>query len=125
MRWATGLLVDSCHAPAGGIDFMNRGSMGSGHGWTMGWAVAWNCDAKTFLMQQPPGAFNWVIGCVGEITTRPQPFFKTGEAPDMPRATFDAHGAHVAPKSLYLAQLRERLGPEALKASGYTETDAK
>jgi hypothetical protein len=24
--------------PEGGIDLMNRGEMGSGHGWTMGWA---------------------------------------------------------------------------------------
>ena len=41
-RWSTGLLIDSCQTPEGGIDLMNRGSMGSGHGWTMGWGVAWN-----------------------------------------------------------------------------------
>lgn len=125
MRWATGLLVDSCQAPQGGIDFMNRGSMGSGHGWTIGWAVAWNCTAKTMLIQQPPGAFNWAIGCVGEITGRPQPFLERGQAPDLPRGTFESHGGHVNPKSLYLAQLRERLGAKALAAIGYTEADAK
>lgn len=120
MRWATGLLVDNCTAPDGGIDFMNRGSMGSGHGWTIGWAVAWNCTAKTFLIQQPPGAYNWAVGCVGELTGRPRPFAKAGEAPDMPRGTIDSHDAPVAPKSLYLAQLRERLGDGALKAIGYS-----
>ena len=44
MRWSTGLLVDNCTVPDGGIDFMNRGVAGSGHGWTMGWAVR-NCIA--------------------------------------------------------------------------------
>jgi hypothetical protein len=30
-RWTTGLLLDNCLVPDGGIDFKNRGSMGSGH----------------------------------------------------------------------------------------------
>jgi hypothetical protein len=46
-RWSTGFLVDNCTVPDGGIDFMNRGVAGSGVGWTMGWAVAWNCVANT------------------------------------------------------------------------------
>lgn len=41
---------------------MNRGAMGSGHGWTMGWGVAWNNDAKTYVIQMPPGSANWGIG---------------------------------------------------------------
>jgi hypothetical protein len=35
-RWATGLLIDSCKVPEGGIDLQNRGEMGSGHGWAIG-----------------------------------------------------------------------------------------
>ena len=38
-RWTTGMLLDNCRVPEGGIDFKNRGSMGSGHGWGVGWAV--------------------------------------------------------------------------------------
>jgi hypothetical protein len=38
-RWSTGILIDSCQVPEGGIDLMNRGPMGSGHGWTMGRGV--------------------------------------------------------------------------------------
>jgi hypothetical protein len=124
-RWATGLLLDNCHAPQGGIDFMNRGSMGSGHGWTIGWAVAWNCTAKSFVIQQPPGTMNWAIGCTGALEDRPRPFGKEGVDPNVPRGTIESHGTPIGPKSLYLAQLRERLGPEALKAIGYTEEDAK
>lgn len=116
-RWATGLLVDNCEVPGGGIDFMNRGGMGSGHGWTIGWAVAWNCKAKSYLNQQPPGAANWVIGSYGEPQTRDIPFMK--DSPIQPTGIFDSHGKPVAPKSLYLEQLKERKGSDAVKAIGY------
>ncbi len=115
-RWATGLLVDGCQVPESGIDFMNRGEMGSGHGWTIGWAVAWNCVARTYVIQQPPGAANWAIGCQGERMQAGMPF---GHKQTLPEGIFDSHGTPVAPTSLYLAQLRERLGPQAVKSIGY------
>ncbi len=115
-RWATGLLVDNCEVPDGGIDFMNRGSMGSGHGWAIGWAVAWNCTAKSYLNQMPPGAANWVIGSKGEHKLGAIPFLKE---PMLPEGIYDAHEKTVSPRSLYLAQLAERLGPEAIKNTGY------
>ena len=115
-RWATGLLVDNCQTPEGGIDFMNRGEMGSGHGWTIGWAVAWNCLAKSFVIQQPPGAMNWAIGCKGERIRTGMPF---GHQPNMPEGIFDSHDVPVTPESLYLAQLRERLGDRACRNIGY------
>lgn len=117
MRWGTGLLVDNCQVPASGIDLMNRGIMGSGHGWTIGWSVAWNCTAKSFLIQQPPGSMNWAIGCRGKAETSAQPGEKNG--PILPSGIFDSHDQPVAPASLYLAQLRERLGPQALTNIGY------
>ncbi len=115
-RWATGLLVDGCRVPESGIDFMNRGEMGSGHGWTIGWAVAWNCVAKSYVIQQPPGSANWAIGCKGNLETRGMPF---GHEPKLPEGIFDSEGRPVSPASLYLAQLRERLGPQALKNIGH------
>jgi hypothetical protein len=115
-RWSTAMLYDNCRVPDGGIDFRNRGSMGSGHGWTMGWGVAWNCVAKDFIIQTPPGAANWMIGCIGESKPMPRPF---GSEPMLPEGTKDSHGIPVAPASLYLAQLAERLGPQALKNIGY------
>jgi hypothetical protein len=115
-RWATGLLVDNCNVPDGGIDFMNRGSMGSGHGWSIGWAVAWNCNARSYLNQLPPGAVNWVIGCKGEPQKRAVPF---NTAPFLPEGIYDAHNTPVNPSSLYLAQLTERLGASAVQLIGY------
>ncbi len=117
MRWGTGLLLDNCQVPASGIDLMNRGIMGSGHGWTIGWSVAWNCTAKSFLIQQPPGSMNWAIGCQGSAETSAQPGDKGGAK--LASGIFDSHGTQVAPASLYLAQLRERLGAQALANIGY------
>jgi len=116
MRWSTGLLVDNCTVPDGGIDFPNRGVAGSGHGWTMGWAVAWNCIAKFYTIQNPPGAANWAIGCIGDRVLAARYF---DSSPILPEGIFDAHNTPVAPQSLYLAQLQERLGKRALKNIGY------
>jgi hypothetical protein len=117
MRWGTGLLVDNCQVPESGIDLMNRGIMGSGHGWTIGWSVVWNCVARTYTIQQPPGAMNWAIGCIGKPEAAAQPGNRNG--PSLPPGIFESPGAPVSPPSLYLAQLKERLGPQALANIGY------
>jgi hypothetical protein len=90
--------------------------MGSGHGWTMGWGVVWNCEAKDFVVQRPPGTLNWLIGGIGNHKLAPRPFDKS---PNLPEGEVDAHGRHVEPRSLYLAQLEERLGRQAVRNIGY------
>lgn len=116
MRWTTGMLLDNCVMPDGGIDFKNRGAMGSGHGWGMAWGVAWNCIAKSFVVQQPPGAMNWAIGSTGERVIMSRPF---DSEPKLAEGIFDSENKPVEPQSLYLAQLKERLGERALKNIGY------
>ncbi|MDR2037220.1 MAG: hypothetical protein LBQ60_04785 [Bacteroidales bacterium] len=118
-RWSTGLLLDNCSAPDGGIDFKNRGSMGSGHGWGTAWSVAWNCEAKNYVNQIPPGTYNWVIGSKGKSTPLPRPW----SGPNLPEGIFDSPGVNVLPQSLYLTQLTERLGITALKNIGYSSSD--
>jgi hypothetical protein len=115
-RWSTGILYDNCKAPDGGITLRNRGSMGSGHGWTIGWGVVWNCQTKNYIIQNPPGALNWEIGCIGKNDLAPRPF---ASSPDLAGGTIDSPGQAVEPESLYLTQLKERLGAEALKDIGY------
>lgn len=115
-RWTTGILTDNCRLPGGGIDFKNRGEMGSGHGWGTAWSVAWNCKAKSYVIQQPPGAYNWMIGCTGPNLPTPRPF-STG--PTLPLGVSDSPGIPVEPQSLYLAQLKERLGQQAIRNIGY------
>ncbi len=122
-RWATGLLVDSSEFLNGtdrrpNIAFSNREYAGSGHGWSVGWAVAWNVTADYVLIQQPPGAMNWCIGCSG----RPAPVLWHGNPipiPEIPSDTFESPWIRVSPSSLYLAQLRERLGQRAVRNIGY------
>jgi len=116
-RWSTALLIDNCTILDGGIDFMNRGIAGSGHGWTMGWGVAWNCIAKNYIIQNTPGTKNWAIGCIGENWKIPALF---STAPIMPDGEFDSPRKPVWPQSLYLAQLAGRLGPASLKNIGYS-----
>ena len=120
MRWSTGMLLDNCVMPDGGIDLKNRGAMGSGHGWGIAWAVAWNCIAKSYVVQQPPGAMNWAIGCIGDSVQMSRPF---DSEPKLPEGTFDSPGKPVGPQSLYLAQLQERLGSQALKNIGYSSPE--
>ncbi len=97
-RWATGLLVENVvHDDQ--LNLVNRGTDGTGHGWAVGWGVLWNSTAATLDVQAPPGAMNWAIGSTGAATGS---------------GTFDSPGVQVAPKSLYRAQLCERLGVAAL-----------
>jgi hypothetical protein len=119
-RWSTGLLVDNCEVPEGSIDFMNRGEMGTGHGWTIGWAVAWNNTARSFGMNQPPGSAIWSIGNRGEEINPPFPTFDGSTRPPLDPAIIESENKPVLPRSLYLEQLKERLGPSALKNIGYS-----
>ena len=80
MRWATGLLVDNAHTSTGGMDLMNRGWDGSGHGWAIGFGVLWNGTADSFLIQQPPGAENWAIGSTGMLDDRRRAGQRRGRA---------------------------------------------
>jgi len=106
MTWSTGLLLDGCKLNQGEIIIRNRGKAGSGHGWTMGWSVVWNCSAKSITVEQPPGATNWCIGSSGKY-----------EIEDKTKNTWlFMKGSNVSPSSLYLAQLRARLGDTAVKA---------
>jgi hypothetical protein len=120
-RWSTGLLVDNCTTPDDGIDFMNRGVAGDGFGWGMGWGVAWNCVAHNTLIQNPPGAANWSIGCIGDRMQLPRMF---AAGPILPEGIVESPGVPVAPQSLYLAQLEERLGQKAVQALGYAANTA-
>ena len=123
-RWAVGLLCDGCSLPnapdnpdggATGISYSDRGNHGSGQGWAVGWGVAWNVTTPYLVVQQPPGAQNWCIGCIGTEVTATEP----GSGNAVPNGVYESLGANVTPRSLYLAQLCDRLGPAAVLNIGY------
>jgi hypothetical protein len=118
--WTTGVLVDGGAFPGAtdqrpGVAFGNASLAGAGDAWDIGWAVAWNVTSPYVLVQQPPGALNWCIGCIGAPVTM-------GSTPN---GIFDSPGKMVIPSSLYLQQLRDRLGPDALRNIGYSENKLK
>jgi hypothetical protein len=125
-RWATGLLCDKCSFPntytgdKSGIGYSNRGYFGSGHGWDAGWSVAWNVTSTYFLVQEPPGAHNWCIGCVGTALSQAAP---GGDGTILPNGIYESQGTPVSPGSLYLAQLKQRLGISALHNIGYADVN--
>ena len=118
-RWATGLLVDSSEFTNGtdrrpGLAFSNREHAGSGHGWSAGWSVAWNVKTDVLLVQQPPGAKNWCIGCSGRHATI---LWHGGPiaVPKIPSETFESPGVQVRPSSLYLAQTEATAGTQGVE----------
>ncbi|MBL9200440.1 MAG: hypothetical protein JNL39_08030 [Opitutaceae bacterium] len=107
-RWAVGTLYDNI-ADDRQLRVQDRQWAGSGHGWAGAQQVLWNCTSPILVVQQPPTAQNWAIGCVGK--------FVAGDySPNAPRGIMEATGAPVTPRSLYLTQLAQRLGPAALES---------
>jgi hypothetical protein len=65
---------------------------------------------------------NWVIGSKGRRARLPMPTYGPGphnSGPDLPEAIYDSWDKPVQPRSLYLQQLSDRLGPQAVKNIGY------
>ena len=72
------------------------------------------------LVQQPPGADNWCIGCQGTVLSEAMP---GGDGTILPNGIYDSLGTPVTPGSLYLAQLNQRLGITALNNIGYADVN--
>jgi len=58
-------------------------------------------------VQKPPTAQNYAIGCIGKIDL--------GRFKDREPGIYESHGKPVKPRSLYLKQLEDRLGGQAVK----------
>lgn len=92
----------------GGICVQDRGNSGTGHGWSGANQMFWNCDADFIISQQPPTAQNWCVGAVGRK--------EQGLWLLRPDGLWDSPGHPVLPRSLFQAQLQDRLGQAALAA---------
>lgn len=103
-RWSVGGLYDNVD---GNVAIQDRQFMGSGHGWSGANYVVWNGRGR-LVAQTPPTANTWVIGFVGERGK--------GAFEPKPDATWDSLAQHVEPRSLYLEQLEDRLGRQAVES---------
>ncbi len=116
-RWAAGALHDNINMgpdTEGGytpyLAVNNRGNDGSGQGWGAGFSVMYNCQVPQFYLEEPTtttNEYNWTIGGIGSIR---------GYSDD---GIYDTLGTIVSPQSLYIEQLKERLGPVAVENIGY------
>ena len=87
------------------MDVQNRQVMGSGHGWSGGQIMFWNCNAARMAIQDPPGdEINWAIGCICPDITN------VGDATTEPLGFIESQNTHIAAiPSLFIAQLNDRL----------------
>ncbi len=111
-RWAVGVLYDNIE-DSKELNVQDRQWAGTGHGWAGAQNVFWNCISPNIVVQRPPASQNYAIGSIG--TLRPGQW-----NPSAPSGHIESHGQPVTPRSLYLTQLSERLGPEALVRTGVT-----
>ncbi len=105
-QWATGNLYDNVHAPLTARFWKNINI-----GWAGANTVFWNCEGD-FLVQKPPTAQNFSFGHLGvNAVIYNIPLQDTTKD----NGHIESLGRHVTPRSLYLTQLRERLGDAAVR----------
>lgn len=99
-RWAVGTLFDNIYA--GALYVENRKASGTGHGWAGAQTLFWNSFSykEEVAVHSPKGAMNWSLGTTG--LTR------------LGNGYFSSWGTPILPRSLYLAQLKQRLGQAAV-----------
>jgi hypothetical protein len=95
-RWSVGGLYDNVDAQ---MAIQDRQWMGSGHGWAGANYVVWN-SRGSLICQKPPTAQNFAIGFMGR---------RGKDAFPRTPGWWESEGTPVKPRSLYRAQLAERV----------------
>ncbi|WP_316767384.1 DUF6298 domain-containing protein [Pedobacter frigiditerrae] len=96
--WASGILFDIVNVDGQALSFMNRGQDGQGAGWAAANSVFWQCSAARVDNYQPPTAQNWAFGTWAQFA---------GDG------YWDMSNEQIQPRSLYYAQLKDRIGNDA------------
>ena len=105
-RWSMATLFDNVVVRGNAINVQDRQGSGTGHGWAGSQKVLWNCVADRIACQKPPTSQNHCIGCIAEK----DPGWHPRED-----GHWESHGQPVTPRSLYLTQLEDRLGMDAVR----------
>ncbi len=106
--WAVSLLTDNEYGTVGNVHIVIIS--GGDNGWGAGYSVFYNCHTSNHTIQCPAvtNHYNWWIGGSG-----------VNNNPGTDPGTYDHDGTTVPPNSLYLEQLKERLGGAAVENIGY------
>ena len=129
-RWGQGILWDNISWTntnvTGILGLHNRGSYGTGHGWTVTNGVAWNISAPSnqIAIQKPPIGQNYAIGCNATVN---------GLGPfNHPEGFIEGTGENLLIQSLYTAQFEDRTThgtlpdtPGRLLPYNYVNTDTE
>ncbi|KAH3905044.1 hypothetical protein HBI56_230240 [Parastagonospora nodorum] len=94
-RWAHGFLLEGSTNAA--VVLRDRAGAGTGQGLSINNGVAWNTNASSYTVQNPPLGQNYCFGCVGPKNPK---LVNNG--------TYESYGTFVDPSSLFKAQLRDR-----------------
>ncbi len=93
--WASGTLFDNVHIDGGALSLINRGQDGKGAGWAAANSVLWQCSAARVENQSPPTASNYAFGIWSQFNGN---------------GYWEQMNEHIKPRSLFYAQLAQRLG---------------
>jgi hypothetical protein len=92
--WASGVLFDVVNVDGNALRFGNRGQDANGAGWSAANSLFWNCSAARIDCYKPSTAQNWAFGSWSQFA---------GDG------YWNESNNTITPRSLYYAQLRERL----------------
>lgn len=98
---ASGLLFDGVNIDGGALRLDNLETYNQGAGWAAFNSMLWQCSASVIVCRQPPTAMNWAVGVWAQ-------FIGDGR--------WSMTSEFARPKSLYRAQLVERIGESATMA---------
>ncbi len=104
--WASGVLFDIVNIDGNALSFKNREQDGYGAGWTAANSVFWECSASRMECYSPPGAQNYAFGAWAQFAGN---------------GIWESTNEHVKPRSLFYAQLAERIGKENTPANPVIE----
>ncbi len=112
LRWSAGGLFDKMNAR---IYVQNRWSNGTAHGWAGVNYTLWN-NRGPYMVSQPPLAPNYLFGQSADSPRVPfiMENVDPGYVPNFPAYEY-SNGVAVEPDSLFLHQLADRLGAEAVQ----------
>lgn len=98
--WASGVLFDIVNVDGNALRLGNRGQDGQGAGWSAANSVFWQCTAARIDCEKPPTANNYSFGSWAQFS---------GDG------YWESSNEQIQPRSLYYAQLAQRLGTGASK----------
>jgi hypothetical protein len=97
--WASGVLFDIVNVDGNALRFANREQDGQGAGWSAANSVFWQCTTAKIDSYKPPTANNWAYGSWAQFG---------GDG------YWESSNEQIKPRSLYYAQLSNRLGNDIL-----------